>query len=129
MIKEFKGIHEEGKSHNDVQDVQFFGTNVDFFPRGLSNHFPNLTHLTIICGGFKEISKMDLVGLEGLVHLQIRNSEMTSLPDDLFTAVPNLREVNFCVNKIEFASSEILKPLIGRKNVRVCLRKNKSIDA
>src|SRR5690349_9379902 len=85
VIKEFKGVHEEGKSHQDVKCVYFYITNVNHFPQGLHKHFPNLTYLVIHGGGIKKISKNDLKGLGGLVRLWIEKCELTSLPDDLFT--------------------------------------------
>src|SRR5690349_14285385 len=110
VIKEFKGVHKAGKSDKDVRIVWFNKANVNHFPRGLEKHFPNLTHLFIFVCGIKEISRNDLKGLEGLVYLRIENCQLTSLPDDLFTEMPNLRVVLFYGNKIEFASSEFLKP-------------------
>src|SRR5690349_2528304 len=75
VIKEIKGNHLEGKSHRDVKWIQFCeSSTVKHFPRGLQNHFPNLTHLTISVltgSGIKEISKNDFIGLERLVYLSI----------------------------------------------------------
>ena len=119
MIEGFKGLHAEGKSHNDVKLVLFRKSNLNYFPRDLGKHFPNLTDLFIIGSGLKEVTKNDLKGLEGLTCLHIRNCQLTTLPDDLFTEMPNLREVSFCGNKIDFASSELLKPLIGREIIRL----------
>lgn len=85
--------------------------------------------MVIIDCGLKEISKNDLKGLEGLVGLWMEYCQLASLPDDLFSDMPNLREIGFQGNQIEFASSNLLKPLIGRKDVIVSLRGNKSIDA
>lgn len=128
-IKRIKGIHKEGKSDKDVELVWFVNTKVNYFPRGLQNHFPNLNHLTIYSSGIKEISKNDFKGLEELVTLQIENSQLTSLPDDLFTEMANLEIVSFLENQIELTSSELLKPLLGREDVEVDLRDNKNIDA
>src|SRR5690349_17784346 len=65
------GDHKRGKSHKDVQCVQFRCRSLNYFPRGLQKHFPNITKLIILRGGIKEITKNDLEGLEGLVGLYI----------------------------------------------------------
>src|SRR5690349_9448748 len=104
VIKSFKGDHHEGKSHKDIKYVHFQNTaTVNYFPRGIFKHFSNLTHLRVN-GGIKEISKKDLEGLEGLEALFLQNCNIISLPDDLFSKMPNLQIVGLDGNKIVFAS-------------------------
>lgn len=129
-IKEFKGKHVKGKGSKDVKRISFDSNAiVEYFPRDLHKHFPNLTHLSICDCGIKEVSLRDVKGLVNLVSLGIRNCKLTSLPDDLLIAMPNLRSVYFENNNIEFASSRLLEPLVGRPNVTVNLGGNKSIDS
>lgn len=129
IIQKFKGIHKRRRRVRDIKTVSFFNTIVDHFPRGIQLHFRNVTNLFISKCDLKEISKNDLKGLEKVYRFVINFCKLTTLPDDLLTEMPKLKVVSFSDNKIEFASSELLKPLLGRKNVKVGLRGNKSIDA
>lgn len=134
-IKSFVGVHEEGKCNANVQAIVFFEgawfdrVNVHCFPRHLHIHFPNLRHLTIEKCGLKEISKQDFRGLERLVHLSIGNSKLSSLPDDLFENMRNLRLIFLNNNRIEFASSKLLEPFVGGSNIKIYLCENKTINA
>lgn len=120
VIKSFKGKHLFGKSEVNVKELNFnTGPKLLYFPRELNKYFPNLTYLRFSRCGIKTISKQDLSGLEMLKAFWIDNCRLTSLPDDLLTNMPNLRTVSFSQNHIEFASSNLLKPLIGRNKVSV----------
>lgn len=99
--------------NEDVRVLQFQETTVNFIPRGLNLIFPNLDKLKIKNCGLKRITREDLVGLEKLRHLYLDGNELTSLPDDLFIDMPNLKWINFGCNKIEFVSSDLLKPIMN----------------
>lgn len=128
-IKSFKGVHKKEKRSGDVEALCFEFCNVERFPRGLNKHFPNLRYLAIRKCALKETSRSDLKGLSSLEWLSIQFCMLTSLPDNLFRKMPKLEAVGFPYNKIEFASSKLLQPLIGRDIIRFSLRGNKNIDA
>lgn len=128
-IKQFKGVHALGRSNEDIEAIWFVDSIVEYFPRDLQEHFPNLKHLNISRCGLKEISRFNLKGLEGLLGIWIQNCQLTTLPDNLFRKMSNLKSVKFANNKIEFASSKFLEPLIGRDNVSVSLLGNRKINS
>src|SRR5690349_17742970 len=66
QIKAFNGVHQHGRSDKDVKGILFVNTIVDYFPRGLNKHFPNLAYFFINGCGIKEISKEDLHDYKGL---------------------------------------------------------------
>lgn len=127
-IRSFKGEHEDGQTNADVKAILFREAKVEYFPRKLHEIFPNLTHLEISDSGFKTISAEDLIGLENLLEFSIINTDLTTLPDDLFANMPNLKAIWFSNNKIEFATSKLLKPFIGRSIDTFQLDGNTAID-
>lgn len=76
----------------------------------------------------KEISRNDLNGLEGLNCLIITRCKLTTLPEDLFIDMKLLHYVDLSSNRIEFASSKVFEPFVGKDIKRIDLRKNKYLD-
>lgn len=129
QIKAFKG-DTKNMIAAYVQNLQFSdGPKLQYIPRDLQKHFPSMVVLHFNGCGIKEISKRDLIGLENLRRLEMISCQLTSLPDDLFNDMKSLQLVSFNKNQIESASSNLLKPLVGRRDVSVDLRGNKNIDA
>lgn len=69
QITSFEGKHEEGKSNDDVVELVFDKTRVEYFPKKLTFFFPRLSSLHINNCLLKEISRQDLVGLALLSEL------------------------------------------------------------
>lgn len=128
-IKNFSGIHQPGKSNKDVDYVEFSKAKVEHFPRKLEIFFPNLKSLKITKCGLKEISREDLVGLEKLSDLNLNGNQIKLLPDDLFASMPKLKKIFFDNNRIEFASSKLIEPIISNQIESFYLHGNPSIDA
>lgn len=130
-IKLIKLKLEQSEERNpaDVVMMGFKDTKVEYFPRGLHGFFPHLNSLHIWNCGLKVISRRDLIGLEKLTNLDLQSNHLTSLPDDLFSNMPELKLVFFNDNKLEFLSSELLKPLVKNNVTCVNFSKNKKIDA
>jgi hypothetical protein len=126
-ISPIVGEHEQSKSNQDVESVNFFRTTVEYFPRGLVNYFPNLKALDIENCGLKMICREDLEGLENLEILVLRNNKLRSLPTDLFIGMKKLRVINCYNNMLECLSPKLLEPLVGHLEV-VDFRNNTNID-
>lgn len=110
-IKKFLGIHDTGKNDADVICVRFVKKPLKVFPRNLSKKFPNLRFLEIEDCEVEKMTRKDLVGLENLECLSMRLNHLTSLPDDLFVDMKNLRRISFYKNKLERLSSKLLEPI------------------
>lgn len=110
-----KGTPVEGYTNEDVAWVEFYpDSKVHYFPKNLHKIFPNMSSLMINGCGLRQIRKQDLVGLERLEDLTIPHNYITRLNDDLFENMTNLVSVNFRNNRIEYASSKVLQPIIAK---------------
>lgn len=108
----FTGKHVQGNTNSDVKI--FIIHNQPFeggFPRTLRDMFPNLKFITINGCGLKKISKSDLTGFESLELLDLQKNNLTSLPDDLFAEMKNLRLIKFNDNQIGRLSSKLIEPI------------------
>lgn len=123
----FTGTHQPGKTNADIVWLTFFNKPMPFIPKNLMETFPNLRCLTMRCG-LEKITKEDLKGLESLEYLDLDSNKFTSLPDDLFADMKNLRWIYFQKNQIERLSSKILQPIYFNLDY-VDFSGNKKIDA
>jgi hypothetical protein len=125
----FYGIHEEGRSNEDVEAIFFLNTQVKYFPRGLNLVFPRLKHLEIINCGLLELSRDDLAGLEDIEKLYLDCNQLKILPENLFKGMRNLKQVSFNNNKLEFVSSNMLRPLLENYVIYVNFLNNPRINS
>lgn len=128
-IKSFVGQHVAGHNNNSVGKIQFMNTEVEFIPRGLLSNFPHLMHLAIFNCGLKEIRRDDLAEFNNLEKLIVSYNQLETLPSDLFIGKTALKIISFSNNKLEFVSSQLLKPIIDNHLEIVDLTKNTKIDA
>ena len=108
VIKSVKSAESPKK---EVKGLDLKSTIVHYFPCDVNKHFPNLTHLRIYDCGLKSLTRRDLQGLDQLEYLSLANNLLTSLPNDLFVGMKNLRRIFFNNNKIEIMSSKLLEPI------------------
>lgn len=128
VVKSFVGVHEEGKSNNDVSDLSITESNIDCFPEGIAKIFPNLTNLNLWKCGLKSITTRDLIPFEHLELICLDNNNLLSLPNDLFVALPKVRWIYCCDNKIESLSAKLLEP-IKNELIYASFARNAKIDA
>lgn len=120
-------VHQPNKADYHVEGLSIIEEVVNFFPRGLCDYFPRMTHLEIRSCDLMHISREDMVGLESLEHLSLCYNHLKSLPDDLFANTPKLNWIDLSYNKIQHASSKLLEPITAELGW-VDLRKNAEID-
>lgn len=123
------GVHENGKTHEDVTGILFSDTQVECFPKGVDVIFPNLTHFSIKSCGLKSVSRVNLIGLRKIEKLYLAYNQLTSLPDNLFTDMPKLEFISFFHNNLEVLSSNILQPILKNNLTWMDFRNNTKIDA
>jgi Leucine-rich repeat (LRR) protein len=108
--------------------VDLSRTRIDFIPKGLEFIFPSLRCLEIAECDLNEISREDLNGLENFETLDLRFNQLKSLPTNLFENMPKLKVIRLNNNKLQFVSSEMLKPFLGRAMTLINFRGNPKID-
>lgn len=74
------------------------------------------------------ISRRDFVGLESLKHFSAENNLLKSLPDNLFMKMQKLDFISFNHNRLEFLSSNLLKPIEDNNLGYVGFRSDTKID-
>lgn len=116
-ILTFNGIHEKGKTNEDVEGVYFCRTTVKYFPKDLNKHFPNIKFLDIYKCGLEVISRKDLVGLENLEALYLPGNKLSFIPEDLFIDIPHIKQISFFGNTIESVSSKFFESF--KNNVEI----------
>lgn len=122
------GIHFVGMKHADVEFISIENIALPHFPRGLAAIFPRLKIVRIVKCGLTKITNDDLAGLEGITVLNVNNNSFNSIPSDLFKGMAKLKKIIFHHNQIEFASSQLLEPLIQNDLSIVDFRFNKSLN-
>jgi len=100
IINAISGTHMSGKTNDDVLTFDAMSKIIDYFPKGLEKWFKNLKAIRMLNGRLKQISQSDLKPFPNLVYLEIQNTDIQILEDDLFTNHPNIQVVWLLSNKI-----------------------------
>jgi len=100
IINAVSGTHMSGKTNDDVLTFDAVSKIIDYFPKGLEKFFKNLKAFRILNGRLKQISQSDLKPFINLVYLEIQNTDIEIIEDDLFTNHPNIQVVWLLSNKI-----------------------------
>lgn len=119
--------HQQNKEDYHVEGLSIIDEVVNYFPRGLCNYFPRMTHLEIRSCDLMQISSEDFAGLESLEHLSLCYNHLKSLPDNLFLNMRKLNWIDLSYNKIQHASSKLFDPIMAEL-MWVDMRKNAEID-
>lgn len=110
-IAAFKGIHAPNRNNNDVKALRFYCVKVHYMPRHLSKIFPNLIYLRITKCELKEITAEDMIGLENVEEIYLDDNEITTVPQNLFRNMSNLREFYLTNNLIQKFNWKVLEPI------------------
>lgn len=129
VVKEINGVHEESKSNEDVQTIEFIDCVIYFIPQGLGVFFRNVTRLEIIKCDLKTLSREDLDNFTNLEMLHVDENKLTILPDDLFQGTPKVISISFDDNFIRTMCTELFKPIIGNPFTRISFIGNIKIDS
>lgn len=119
--------HQQNKADYHVEGLSIIDEVVNYFPRGLCDFFPRMTHLEIRSCDLMQVSREDFVGLESLEHLSLCYNHLKSLPDNLFVNMRKLNWIDLSYNRIQHASSKLFEPIVAEL-MWVDLRKNAEID-
>lgn len=111
LVAEFKAKHAVNRNNQSVRGLKFENTIVHYMPRNLAKIFPNLIYLEIKNCELQEISAEDLAGLKLLQDLSLEGNNITTLPEDIFKNMKQLKEVGLSKNLIQKFDVNILKPI------------------
>lgn len=127
FITEIVGDHIEEKSNSDVQQFYVRNANLEYFPGGLSDFFPNLESIRIKNSSLKYIFKSDLKGLSNLTFFAAVENKIETIGPRLFEENPFLTEIHLEKNLIEQISEDLLDYTEGTLSV-VHLHNNECIQ-
>ena len=119
--------------HNPIKDVQYvFATNseMEFIPQIIFNEFEKLLKLELISVGLKTLTHLE--NCTNLMHLNLDNNLLESLPGNMLKSCINLHEIQINDNGIRsidenaFAGIKLLKSLrIKNSRLKVPLKMEK----
>lgn len=112
-IERITGKHEPGKTNRDVEFLEIKHQNLQWFPKGIEQFFPNLKGIRANNNDIKVITKDDLKVFPKLQYFDFFNNELTMLDGDLFSMTPNLQYIDFNHNKIKKIGKNTFKSLIN----------------
>jgi predicted nuclease with TOPRIM domain len=114
-VKKVQGQHLNDKGDDDVKYFYSYGSEINFFPRGLTKHFKNLEKVEIRKANLQEISKNDLMEFgEKLKFLSFESNNLIFIESDLFEFNKNLEFIylRYCgIRHIEDGSFDKLENL------------------
>lgn len=110
-LKNVTGVHEAGKSNNDVKFLYIVKQDITFFPEGISDFFNNLDSLVIHTSSLTSINANDLKPFPRLVYLETHGNNLTSIDGDLLTFTPLLQWVGFGGNQIRHIGHDLVANL------------------
>lgn len=105
------GVHQAGKSNDDVEWLRIAHQNLTSVPGGIVEFFKNLDTLWIEASSLMSISANDLRPFPRLIHLDLLANKLTSIDGDLFKYTPNLLWVYFDSNQIQHIGHDLVTSL------------------
>lgn len=110
-LESVTGVHQEGKSDEDVEYLLIFRQELPFVPEGIADIFKNLDSLLIQRTSLNSLRAKDLRPFPRLMLINLVQSQLTSIDGDLFAYTPHLRYVDFSSNQIEFIEQDLVTSL------------------
>jgi hypothetical protein len=105
------GTHDPSKSNRDVELVNAFKKNIQYFPSGLGMLFPNLKGINMNSCGLKEVSQDDLRPFSKLSALHLDSNEIQILENGVFDYNPGLTVIDLDSNKLVHIDSNVFMRL------------------
>lgn len=96
------GAHLHGKGNENVEVLYIPSTNcIRNLPAGISKFFANLKKIQVSEGSFKYISRNDFSGLNLIKKIEIRNTLLSTIPQDTFNDMEKLETLILSDNNIK----------------------------
>lgn len=106
------GTHLEEKAHIDVEAISIsHQREVSVFPRRMEGFFANIKVIIFLNTSLASLSPADLQAFPDLLSLSIADSNLASIPGDLFQHNPRIRFINFSFNQITQVGHDLVTHL------------------
>jgi hypothetical protein len=134
VIDQIVGLHECGKTNEYVTVFHSDGNSIEYFPRGLTELFPNLKIIYIEYGRLKELTQDDLKPFVHLEALGVWENDIMTIEDGIFSHNPKLMSIVLENNKITrigqhvFDNHDQIYRLILTNNYCIDLRADTSAE-
>ncbi len=99
------------QNFDEIFLLQIENSKMEKIPKGLGKVFPNIQILKIVDSGLNSICKEDLENFTELSYLGAIGNSIELVPGDLFKFSKEIKEINFCDNKIKFIGLDLLEGL------------------
>jgi Leucine-rich repeat (LRR) protein len=114
---DFVGLHQRGKSNEDVDAITFQECLTEKMPQGLTKSFPNLKFLEFSRSNLGFIESADLKEYANVTDLYLQRNKIVFLPKDLFANTPRLEVIWLHNNNIELIHPNVFDDLQHLQNL------------
>lgn len=127
-VTDIVGIHESGKTNDDVRKLNIYKQRCEFLPRGFHKFFPNLEGLRIAESELVSLTQYDLRVFPKLRNCDMFNNRLTIMDSEIFSENPALEYLYFGDNSLYKIGYDLLRPLKNLSKAifqgNSCTRKN-----
>ncbi|CAG9811711.1 unnamed protein product [Chironomus riparius] len=111
LITSTYGVHQSGKSNNDVIGFHVAGNNFQYFPQGLEKNFKNIKLIYMFRCKLTEIHQAELKPFPNLVYIYLFANLIEVIEPGLFDFNPNLEYISIGDNKIAHIDANVFNGL------------------
>lgn len=107
-----------GRNLTDVKGISIMDQTQHYFPRNLSNFFPNIEVIRVRNIGLREISGEDIEDFPSLRQISLSVNDITSLGKDLFASNRMLQAISFDYNPVMHVAHSVFANLYNLRWLR-----------
>lgn len=101
LLDGVRGSHLDGKNSADVDHLSLISQNLNFIPKDIEEHFPNLKAISWYNSNLQTLSADDLKPFPELQFFAVWMNRLTAIDGDLFQFTPKVQYIDFDSNLIE----------------------------
>lgn len=107
------GTHQSGKTHADVEGLQIFSQDMEFFPVNIEAFFPNIKSLGFFSNFISSVNSTHLAPFLNLLHLDLWRNRITMLDSNLLAGLESIRFFSVQENNIKHVGHDFILPDSG----------------
>lgn len=123
FIENVEGMHENGKTGDDVYSFIVGNSDATIFPDGIAKVFPNLITIQVITLSLTELSRSNFEGLAKLERLNLNMNKLKKIDNETFYKAGSLKRLYMEKNELEELHGDAFANLL--KLERLNLNRNK----